>query len=156
MDDNSLSASLKATQETHRNMMILHCRQSWEESEMIIGYGPPPTIAIPIIQYGDGPAEQQEITPFGPTTLPTRTTTARQLKMDSPLNDKTQAKGRDPSTGKGGGGTEYNPQKHSQELVQDQGTGRAKERKQQLVGDPLDLLVAMPIQAVGRGAIAAS
>ena len=42
MDDNSLSALLKAKQETHRTMMILHCRQSWEESETIIGYGPPP------------------------------------------------------------------------------------------------------------------
>jgi len=28
MDDNRLSACLKATQETHCNMMILHCRQS--------------------------------------------------------------------------------------------------------------------------------
>jgi len=45
MDDNRLSASLKATQETHRNMMILHCRQSWEESELIFDYGPPPTKA---------------------------------------------------------------------------------------------------------------
>jgi len=43
MDDNRLSASLKATQETYRNMMILHCCQSWEESKMIIGYGSPPT-----------------------------------------------------------------------------------------------------------------
>jgi len=47
MDDNELSASLKATQETHCNMMILHCRQRWEESEMTIGYGPPPTTAAP-------------------------------------------------------------------------------------------------------------
>jgi len=46
MDDNRLSASLKATQETHRNMMILHCRQSWEESELIFDYGPSPTKAV--------------------------------------------------------------------------------------------------------------
>jgi len=38
MDDNSLSALLKANQETHRNMMILHYRQSWEESELIISF----------------------------------------------------------------------------------------------------------------------
>jgi len=57
MDDNRLSASLKATQETHCNMMILHCRQSWEESEMTIGHGPPPTTAARTMQYGEGPAE---------------------------------------------------------------------------------------------------
>jgi len=84
MDDNELSASLKATQEIHRNMMIQDCRQSWEESEMIIGYGLPPTTAPPMMQQGEGPAGQQEITPLGPTTHTTRPITARQLKMDSP------------------------------------------------------------------------
>jgi len=106
------------------------------------------------MQYGNGPAEQREILPFGPTTLPTRITTARQLKKDGPPIDKTPAKGRDPRTGKGGRGTKYNPQKHSQEPAQDLGTGRAKERQQQLVDDPLDLLVAMPRQAAGRGVFA--
>jgi len=118
MDDNQLSASLKATQETHRNMMILHCRQSWEESEMIIGYGPPPTTAAPTTQYGEGPAEQREITPLGPTTHTTRIITARQLKMDSSQNDKIPAKGRDPVKSKGGRDTENNPQKYSQEPAQ--------------------------------------
>jgi len=51
MDDNRLSASLKATQETHCNMTILHCRQNWGESEMIIGYGPPPTKTALTIQH---------------------------------------------------------------------------------------------------------
>ena len=81
-------------------MMILHCRQSWKESKMIIGYAPPSTTATPTMQYGEGPAEQREITPLGPTTL-TTITTARQLKMDSSLNDKIPVKGRDPPTGKG-------------------------------------------------------
>jgi len=40
IDDNELSASLKATQETHHNMMILYCLQSWEESAMTISYAP--------------------------------------------------------------------------------------------------------------------
>jgi len=149
MDDSSLSASLKATQETHRNVMILHCRQNWEESVIIIGYVPPSTTATPTRQYDDGPAEQWEITPFRLTTLTTHIATARQLKMDSLLNDKTPAKGRDPATGKGGRGTANNPQKHSQEPVQDRGTGRAEERKQQHVDDPLDPTVAMPIQGAG-------
>jgi len=45
IDANRLNASLKATQETHCNMMILLCRQSWEESEMIIGHGVTPITA---------------------------------------------------------------------------------------------------------------
>jgi len=51
-------ASLKATQETHRNMMILHCLQSWEESEMIIGYGPPPTKAALTMQLATKDLQQ--------------------------------------------------------------------------------------------------
>jgi len=42
MDDNSLNALLKAKEETHRTKTILYCRQRWEASETIIGYGPPP------------------------------------------------------------------------------------------------------------------
>jgi len=152
VDDNSLSTLLKANQETHRNMMILHCRQSWEESEFIIGYGLPTTTATPTRHHDDGPAEQGKITPFGPTTLTTRIATARQLKMDSLLNDKTPAKGRDPPKDKGGTGTANHLHKHSQKPVQDHGTGRAKEWKQQHVDDPLDPTVAIPIQGASRGA----
>jgi len=83
MDDNRLSASLKVTQKTHRNVLFLHCRQSWEESEMTIGHGPPLITAARTRQYGEGPAEQQEITPLEPKHFTTRTATARQLKMDS-------------------------------------------------------------------------
>ena len=60
MDDNSLSALLKANQETHRNMMILHYRQSWEESELMIGYSPTPTTATQTRHQDDGPVEQGE------------------------------------------------------------------------------------------------
>ena len=112
MHDNRLSASLKATQETHRNMMILHCRQSWEESETTIGHGPPPTTADRTKPYGEGPAEQQGITPLEPKQHTTRTTTARQLKMDSSQNEKITAKGRDPVKSKGDKGMENNPQKN--------------------------------------------
>jgi len=84
MDNNELSASLKTIQETHRNMMIQHCRQSWEESETTIAYGPPPTTATPLTHQGDGPAKQREIAPLGLSTHTTRTTTARQLKMENP------------------------------------------------------------------------
>jgi len=110
MDDNELSTSLKAIQETHRNMMILHCRQSWEESEMTIGHDPPPTTAPPLTHQGEGPAEQREITPLGPTTHTTRTTTARQLKMESSQHDNIPAKERDIVKSEVGGGTDNNPQ----------------------------------------------
>ena len=150
--DNRLSASLKGTQETHRNMMIRHCRQTWEESEMTIGYGPPPTTVAPTMQYGEGPSEQRKITPLGPTTHTTRIKTARKLKMDSSQNDNIPAKGRDPSKGKGDRGTENNPQTYNQEPAQDRETGRAKERKQYPVDNPLDLIVTVSKQVVTWGA----
>jgi len=67
MDDNERSASLKAI----HNMMIQHCRQSWEESESTIGYGPPPTAALLLTHQGEGPAKQSETPPL---ELPTHTT----------------------------------------------------------------------------------
>jgi len=57
MDDNGFCACLKATQETHRNMMIIHCRQCWEESEMI-GYAPPPTQAALTMQHATKDLQQ--------------------------------------------------------------------------------------------------
>ena len=137
MDGNSLSALLKAKQETHRTMIILHCRQSWEASKTIIGYGHPPTTAIQTRHPDDGPAEQGESTSFGPTTsvgqtpfgptLTTRSVTARQLQMDNLMDHKTLATGRDPPTDKGGRGTTNNPHKHSLQSMQEHGTGRATE-----------------------------
>ena len=58
MDDNRFSAFLKATQGSHRNMMILHCRQCWEESEMISGYGFPPTQAALTMQHATKDLQQ--------------------------------------------------------------------------------------------------
>ena len=58
MDDTRLSASLKAKQETHRNMMILHCRQCWAESQILIGYGPPPTQAALTMQHATKDLQQ--------------------------------------------------------------------------------------------------
>ena len=43
---NRLNASLKATQEVHRNKMAQHCLQSWEESELTMDHGPPPKLAV--------------------------------------------------------------------------------------------------------------
>jgi len=146
MDDNELSAFLKAIQETHRNMMILHCRQSWEEFEMTIGYGSPSTTAAPVRHSGEGPAEHREISPLGLTAHTTLTTTARQLTVDGSQNDTNPATGRNSVKSKGGWGTEINPQKYSQKPTQGQVTGRAKERNQHLVDNPLDLTVAVSTQ----------
>jgi len=43
-DANKHNALLKATQESYHSMLALHCLQSWEASQITVGYGPvPPT-----------------------------------------------------------------------------------------------------------------
>jgi len=150
MDDNELSASLKAIQETHRNLMIQHCRQSWEQSETTIGYGPPPTTPPPLTHQGEGPAKQREIAPLGFSTHTTRTTTARQLKIKSPQQDNIPVKERDLVKSKGDGGTGNNP--HSLEPAQGSEKGRANERQQHHADNPLGLTVGAPTQGAKRGA----
>jgi len=131
-------------------MMIQHCRQSWEESETTIGYGPPPTTAPPLTHQGEGPAKQREITPLGLTTHTTRTTTAHQLKMESSPHDNIPAKERDLVKSEVDGGTDNNL--HSQEPAQGRETGRANKREQYLADNPLDLTVGVPTQGAKRGA----
>jgi len=151
MDDNEFSASLKATQETHRNMMILHCRQSWEESGMTISYDPPPTAAAPTTQQGEGLAEQREIPPLGPTTHITYVTSARQLMMDSPQKSKIPVTGKDPVNSEGVRGTDSNPQNDSHKPAQGREKGRAKEMKQHHVANPLEFTEAGFTQGASRG-----
>ena len=46
-DANKLNVLMKATQESYHSMLALHCLQSWEASQITIGYGPiPPTEEI--------------------------------------------------------------------------------------------------------------
>ena len=87
LDDNERSASLKAIQEAHRIMMIQHCLQSWEESERIIGYGPPPTAATQTTRRSAGPTQPNEIAPGTPYTPSTPTTTVRKLNMEHSQHD---------------------------------------------------------------------
>jgi len=82
LDDNERSDSLKAIQEAHRIMMIQHCLQSWEESERIIGYGPPPTAATQTNHRSAGPTQQTETAPGAPFKPSTPTTTVRKLNME--------------------------------------------------------------------------
>jgi len=130
--------------------MIQHCRQSWEESETTIGHGPSPTTAPPLTHQGEGPAKQREITPLGLTTHTTRTTTTRQLKMESSQHNNIPAKERDLVKSEVDGGTN-NPQ-YSQEPAQGRETGRANERKQYPAENPLDLTVVVPTQGAKRSA----
>ena len=150
MDDNELSASLKAIQETHRNMMIQHCRQSWEESDMTIGYGPPPTAAPPLTHRSAGPTKQNETAPHALPTPPTSTTTARKLKMEGPQLDITPAKERDPVKSKADveGGTDYNS--HAQEPTQGRDTGKANDR-QQIHANPIDPTAGTSKQGAKKG-----
>jgi len=150
MDDNELSASLKAIQETHRNMMIQHCRQSWEESDTTIGYGPPPTAAPQLTRRSVGPTKQNETAPRALPTPSTRTTTARKLKMESPQLDITQAKEWDPIKSKVvvEGGTDYNP--HAQVPTQGREEGKANER-QQIHANPMDPTAGTPTQGAKKG-----
>ena len=96
MDDNKRSASLKAIQEVHRNMMIQHCRQSWEESERIIGFGPPPSAAIETTHRSAGLTQQTGTGPGAPSTPSTTTTTVRKLNMEPPELESYLAEERDP------------------------------------------------------------
>jgi len=150
MDENELSASLKAIQETHRNMMIQHCRQSWEESETTIGYGPPPTAAPQLTHRSVGPTKQNETAPRALPTPSTRTTTAHKLKMESPQLDITPAKERDPVKSKAvvEGGTDYNA--HAQVPTQGREKGKANER-QQIHANPMDPTAGTPTQGAKKG-----
>jgi len=113
MDADRLNASLKSTQETYCNMLILHCRQSCEESEMTIGHGPTPITADWMMKHGEGPADQEEITPLEPKQHTPKTTTAHQLEMDSTQKEKDTVKERDSVKSKRERGMENNLQKNS-------------------------------------------
>ena len=87
LDEDDRSASLKAIQETHRIMMIHHCRQSWEDSERIIGFGLPLKAATETPHRNTGLNKQTGIGPGTSFIAPTTNATARQLDME-PLDRK--------------------------------------------------------------------
>jgi len=96
LDENERSASLKAIHEAHRIMMMQHCRQSWEESERIIGFGPPPSAAIETTHRSAGLTQQTGTGPGAPSTPSTTTTTVRKLNMEPPELESYLAEERDP------------------------------------------------------------
>jgi len=124
------------------------------------------------MKHGEGPAEQQEITPLEPKQHTPHTTTARQLKMDSTQKKKDTAKESDSVQSKGERGMESNLQKnsnvptapnttsratgteasqHSQKPAQGRDVGRAKERMKHPANNPLDPTVAVLTLEARRG-----
>jgi len=98
LDEDERSASLKAIQETHRIMMMQHCRQSWEETDSIIGFGLPPKAASETPHQNIGLNQQTGIGPGAPSTLPTTTIAARKLDMELLEHESYSAEERDPES----------------------------------------------------------
>jgi len=95
MDEDDQSASLIAIQEAHRIMLMHHCRQSWEDSERVIGFGHPLKAATetPLLKTE---LNKEAVTGFG--TTPLANNTARQLDME-PLDRKSlTVEDRDPKS----------------------------------------------------------
>jgi len=100
MDANRLNASLKATQESYRNILILHCLQSWEESEITIRHGPPPISEGLATDNQRETPEQTATTPYEPNQQTFKTNTAaRQLQMDDTPKEDVMANELDAAEG---------------------------------------------------------
>jgi len=100
MDANRLNASLKATQESYRNILIKHCLQSWEESEITIRHGPPPISEGLATDNQRETPEQTATTPYEPNQQTFKTNTAaRQLQMDDTPKEDVMANELDAAEG---------------------------------------------------------
>jgi len=100
IDANRLNASLKATQESHRSMLVHRCLQSWVESEITIGHGPTPIAEGLTEENLKETSEQEETTPHAPNQQTLKTNTvARQLLRDSTQKLEVTANERDTTKG---------------------------------------------------------
>ena len=70
IDANIFNASMKATQELHRNMMIQHCLRSWEDSELLIGHGPSPVLAERTEEKREETSEQETLSQASSQDMP--------------------------------------------------------------------------------------
>jgi len=77
-------------------MMMQHCRQSWEETESIIGFGLPPNAAIETPHRNTGLNQQTGTGPGASFTLPTNTLAARKLNMEPLKHESYSAEDWDP------------------------------------------------------------
>jgi len=136
LDDNERSASLKAIQEAHRIMMIQHCLQSWEDSERIIGYGPPLTAATQTTHRSAGPTQQTETAPGPPSTPPKLTTTVRKLNMEHSQLDIHLAKERDPEQNRTEAKGGLRPHPRAQAPTQGWEQGKVNDRQKTRTTDP--------------------
>ena len=95
MDEVDRSASLIAIQEAHRIMLMLYCRQSWEDSERAIGFG------LPLKVTTEPPLLTPELNKEAATgfeTTPLANNTARQLDMELLDRKSLTAEDRDPKS----------------------------------------------------------
>jgi len=96
---NRLNALLKATQESHWNMMVQDCLQSWEESEIQIGHDTTPIAEGLAQEKLKETSEQMETTPHAPNKPLKTNTAACLLLMDSTQKEEVTAKERDTAEG---------------------------------------------------------
>ena len=138
LGDNERSASLKAIQETHRIMMIQHCKESWEESKRIIAYAPPPTAATQTTHHSAGPTQQAEKGPGAPLTTSIPTSTARKLDMETLQLDSHSAKERDPELNRteAKGGLDHNPRTRAPAQGREKGQANDRQTTRTTITDP--------------------
>jgi len=119
-------------------MMIQHCKQSWEESKRIIGYGPPPTAATQTTHHIAGPTQQTETGPGAPFTPSTPTTTVRKLNMEHPQLDSHSAKERDPELNRteAKGGLDHNPRTQAPAQGREKGQANDRQKTHTTITDP--------------------
>ena len=119
-------------------MMIQHCKESWEESKRIIGYGPPPTAATQTTHHSAGPTQQAETGPGAPLTPSTPTITARKLNMEILQFDSHSAKERDPELNR----TEtkrdidHNPRTQAPAQGREKGQANDRQKTRTTITDP--------------------
>jgi len=81
-------------------MMVQHCLQSWEKSEIPIGHGPTPIAEGLTEENWKETPEQKETTPHAPNQQTLKTNTAAcQLLMDSTQKEEVTSKERDTAEG---------------------------------------------------------
>jgi hypothetical protein len=123
MDEDDRSASLIAIQEAHRIMLMHHCRQSWEDSERVIGFGHPLKVATetPLLETE---LIKEAVTDLG--TPPLASNTARQLDMESLDRKSLTAEDKVPKSPSQESKKVEPPTPYNQTLGRDWKTGGAK------------------------------
>jgi len=110
-------------------MMMQHCRQSWEESESIIGFGPPANAAIETTQHSTGLTQQTGTGPGASFTPSTNTTTVHKLNMEPLEHESYSAEEGDPEPHRTEANRGENHNSRTQTPAQDRKKGGANVRQ---------------------------